>query len=347
MLELMTAEECFVAECFFGFCWWLGARDAGSPHDPATQLYRDFTSGAIADQPALRLAAGTHAELASSPALATEILQHDKLRLVKHAVSIHDERRWRAGMDVDTHLPAFVARATDRADEHERMAAARGLIFEAFHFATITAAMSGGRHGDGLEWVARTANHYAGKFEEREFPIRREELFTVIEEAAASPPGCNGVFVVIPLVAEDDPANVEGVRDNAAELVDYLATGGPFPLTSQILDDRDLVTEVAEHLNLSPTMATNGIFVTIPLHDPDDPDNVPGVLQNAARLVETLGDVPAFILDDPDLVLRVGEHLVALEDGLEEEDDADYEDDADPFPEEEEPSRRRRWFRRS
>jgi hypothetical protein len=346
MLELMTDEECFVAECFFGFCWWLGARDAGSPHDPATRIYRDFTSGAVADQPALRLAGATHAELESSPTLATEILQHGKLRLVKHAVSIHEERRWRAGMDVDTHLPAFIARATDRADEDERIAAARGLIFDAFYFGAITAAMSGGRHGDGLGPIAQTADYYAGLFEQQRFPVTKEQLLTVIREAAAAPPGCNGVFVVIPFVDEDDPDNLEGVQDNAAELVDYLATGGPFPLTSQILDDRDLVSEVARHLDLRPMMATNGVFVTIPLINPDDPDDVPGVLRNAARLVETLGDVPALVLDDPELVVGVINYL-APEDESEAADE-DWEEDADPLPDDEpEPSKRRRWFRRS
>jgi hypothetical protein len=141
------------------------------------------------------------------------------------------------------------------------MAAARGLVFEAFHFGARTAAMSGGRHDDGFGPIAQTADYYAGVFQRQEFPVTKEELFTVIQEAAASAPGCNGVFVVIPFVDEEDPDNFEGVQNNAAELIDYLATGGPFPLTSQVLDDRELVSEVARNLNLRPTMATNGVFV--------------------------------------------------------------------------------------
>jgi hypothetical protein len=85
--------------------------------------------------------------------------------------------------------------------------------------------------------------------------------------------------------------------------------------------------------------------VTIPLIDPDDPNNVPGVLRNASLLVETLGDVPAFVLDEPNLVVRVIEYL-APED-VSDAEDAASEDASDAIPDEEpEPVRRRRWFRR-
>ena len=312
MIELLTDEECLAAETLFGLCWWCGARDDQSPDDPAHRLYQRFMSGRAADDPAALMAASKHTELGSAPTLALEILRHDKTRLSEHLASVDEEwKRWRPGMDVDTHLPAFVARASNPTDPHERPAAARGLVYEAFHFGARTAAASGGKHDSGFGTIYQTAEHMVRSFEKARFPVEFEELRSVISDAASSAPGANGVFVVIPFVDEDDPSNFSGVRDDAKQMVNWLAQGNPFELTSHVLEDRDLVTQVAQRLGLRPGMVANGVFVAIPLMDPENPDNIRGVQEHAAVLVDVLTrhDVPVDIVDDPELVGRMAVHL--------------------------------------
>ena len=314
MLDLMTDEECMVAEALFGFCWWCGARDDQSPDDPAHPLYQAFMSGHAAEDPAALMTPSKHAELGSSPALAIEILRHDKTRLSEYTALVDEEwKRWRPGADVDTHLPTFVARATDPTETQERLAAARGLVYEAFHFGARTAAASGGKHDKGFGLIYQTAEHMARSFEEARFPLTFEELKSVISSAATSAPGANGVFVVIPFVDEDDPNNFNGVRESAKQMITWLANESPFHLTSHVLDDRDLVTQVAQRLRLRPGMASSGVLVAIPLVDPDNLDNIAGVQRNAGRLVEffTGQDAPAGIVDDPELVERISDYLAS------------------------------------
>lgn len=314
MLDLMTDEECMVAEAFFGFCWWCGARDDQSPDDPAHSLYEALMSGTVADDPGRLLSFSKHAELGSSSTLAVEVLGHDKTRLSEYVASVDEEwKRWRPGADVDTHLPAFVARATDSTDTKERLAAARGLVYEAFHFGARAAAVSGGKNDSGFGLIYRTAEHMVRSFEEARFPITFEELKSVISSAASSAPGASGVFVVIPFVDEEDPRNLSGVRDSAMQMVTWLAHESPFQLTSHVLDDRDLVTQVARRLKLRPGMASNGVIVAIPLVDPDNPNNIAGVQRNAGRLVEffTGQSAPVGIVDEPELVERIGDYLAS------------------------------------
>lgn len=124
-----------------------------------------------------------------------------------------------------------------------------------------------------------------------------------------SVPGALGVFVVIPLVDDDDPGNIVGVRQTAGQIVDYLARDFFVPLTSHILGDRDLVSRVANYLDLRPIMANDGLFVLIPLIDEDNPGNIAGVQRNAALLAESLGDWSARIVDDPNLVADLADQL--------------------------------------
>ena len=131
-------------------------------------------------------------------------------------------------------------------------------------------------------------------------------------DASASAPGANGVFVVIPFVDEDDPSNLSGARDDAKQLIEYLAHESSLELTAHVLDDRDVVTEIAQRLKLRPAMAANGIFVAVPFSDPSNPGN-PLVLQAANDLVESFAgqDIPAGLVDNPQLVERVADSLVS------------------------------------
>jgi hypothetical protein len=264
--------------------------------------------------PAALMSPSKHAELGSSSTLAVEVLRHDKARLSEYVATVAEEwKKWRPGADVDTHLPAFVARATDPTDTQERLAAARGLVYEAFHFGARTAAVSGGKHDSGFGTIYQTAEHMVRSFEKTRFPVTFEELKSVISSAASSAPGASGVFVVIPFVDEDDPSNLSEVRDSATQMVTWLEHESPFKLTSHVLDDRDLVTQVAQRLKLRPGMASNGVFVAIPLVDPDNPDNIAGVRRNAGRLVEFFAgqDAPARIVDEPELVQHIGDYLAS------------------------------------
>ena len=74
LLEFMTEEERVVAEGFFGFCWWAGARDDQSPDDPAHALYESFMSGHAADDPTALMPTAKHAELHTTQTLARELL---------------------------------------------------------------------------------------------------------------------------------------------------------------------------------------------------------------------------------------------------------------------------------
>jgi hypothetical protein len=218
-------------------------------------------------------------------------------------------------MDVDTHLPAFAARAQDPTDAQQRLAAARGLVYEAFHFGARTAAVSGGKHDSGFGTIYQTAEHMVRSLEKAQFPVTLEELRAVISSAASSAPGANGVFVVIPFVDEDDPSNLSGVHADAEQMVGWLAQFGRFQLTAHVLGERDLVTQVARSLKLRSGMAMNGVFVAIPLVDPDNPENMAGVQRNAAVLVDLLTrqDVPASVVDEPELVERIADYLATNE----------------------------------
>jgi hypothetical protein len=314
MLHLMTDEECLAAEALFGFCWWCGARDDLSPEDPAYPIYQAFLSGSAADDPRALVPEATHEMFGSSATLAIEVLRHDKSRLLQHVSSVDEEwTRWRPGADVDVHLPAFITRATDADDADSRLAAARGLLFEAFHFGARTAAMSGGKHNSGLALVIETADRMASSCRETGLPVSADELKTIVRDAASSAPGAYGVFVVIPFVDQSGRDDLVGARESADQMVAYLARETPTPLIAHVLDDRQLVAQVAQRLSLGTAVATNGVFVTIALANPDDPNDTPGVLRNANRLVHHFGtqDVPARILDAPDLVASVAGHLTS------------------------------------
>ena len=269
------------------------------PKTQPTLPYQAFMSGKAGDDATALIPAATHAELRSSPDLAIQVLRYDKGRLAQHLASVDEEwKRWRPGADVDTHLPAFVGRAATPNETTARLSAARGLVYEAFRFGARVAVMSGGKHDSGLGLIVQTAEHMAKSFERTGFPVRLEDLTLVMRDAASSAPGSGGVFVVIPFVNQEEPGDFTEVRANADQMVAWLGSGESLRLTSQVLDDRELVDMVSKRLGLGEPMATHGIFVTIPLVDPDDPNNISGVLRNAARLVELLArqGAPAWVV---------------------------------------------------
>jgi hypothetical protein len=116
-------------------------------------------------------------------------------------------------------------------------------------------------------------------------------------------------LLVIPFVDEDAPDNVGGVLRDAYEMVDRLAASA-FGLRAYVLEDRAAVSELARRIGLRPTMATNGVFVTIAFVDADEPTRP---LHDAAWLADVFQrrGIPAVVVADPSTIDLVIEGLDA------------------------------------
>lgn len=138
----MTSDEVFAAECLFGLMYRAAAEADGKVDDKEFAVFEELLDGRAADSQMLPPRA--HVELGSVSDLARQVLNADKRRFDAHLASGGD---YKAAADIEIHLQAFVDRATGPEDWQQRVANARGLIFEALFFGIRTALASGGRFG--------------------------------------------------------------------------------------------------------------------------------------------------------------------------------------------------------